>query len=141
MLGPLIIAIALYFKTGYQFCFAILLVPALFALSTLLLARWLYPRPQDLEVQHDTLEARSMDSAFWLYLAGAALIAAGYADFPLIAYHFQKTALLSPIWIPVSYAIAMGFNILSAPFLGYLYDRSGFIVLVIISLLSCFLLL
>jgi hypothetical protein len=25
---------------------------------------------------------------FWIYLAAAALVAAGFADFPLIAYHF-----------------------------------------------------
>ncbi|KTC91567.1 MFS transporter [Fluoribacter dumoffii] len=140
MLGPLILALALYFKMGYQSCFALLLIPALCALSTLLLARWLYPRPQDLEVHHDTLEvtAMSMNTAFWLYLSGAALIAAGYVDFPLIAYHFQKTGLLSPLWIPISYALAKGFNIGSAPLLGYLYDRYGFIILVIISLISCF---
>ncbi|KTD69561.1 MULTISPECIES: MFS transporter [Legionella] len=140
MLGPLILALALYFKIGYQYCFALLLIPALCALSTLLLARWLYPRPQDLEVHHDTLEVAGMgmNTAFWLYLSGAALIAAGYADFPLIAYHFQKTGLLSPLWIPISYAIAKGFNIVSAPLLGHLYDRYGFIILVIVSFLSCF---
>lgn len=140
MLGPLILALALYFKVEYRYCFALLLIPALFALSTLLLSRWLYPRPQDLEVHHDTLEVTgmSMNIAFWLYLSGAALIAAGYADFPLIADHFQKKDLLSPLWIPISYAIAKGFNIVSAPLLGHLYDRYGFIILVIVSLLTCF---
>ncbi|WP_412757306.1 MFS transporter [Legionella bozemanae] len=140
MLGPLILALALYFKVEYRYCFALLLIPALFALSTLLLSRWLYPRPQDLEVHHDTLEVTgmSMNIAFWLYLSGAALIAAGYADFPLIAYHFQKKDLLSPLWIPISYAIAKGFDVVSAPLLGHLYDRYGFIILVIVSLLTCF---
>ncbi|MGM9453102.1 MFS transporter [Legionella bozemanae] len=140
MLGPLILALALYFKVEYRYCFALLLIPALFALSTLLLSRWLYPRPQDLEVHHDTLEVAgmSMNIAFWLYLSGAALIAAGYADFPLIAYHFQKKDLLSPLWIPISYAIAKGFDVVSAPLLAHLYDRYGFIILVIVSLLTCF---
>ncbi|STY27918.1 major facilitator superfamily transporter [Legionella wadsworthii] len=140
MLGPLIIALALYFKLGYQYCFALLLLPAIGALSTLLIACRLFPRPQELEVHHDTLEVSDINknSAFWIYLSGASLIAAGYADFPLMAYHFQKTALLSPLWIPISYAIAKGINIISAPLLGYFYDRSGFIILVIISLLTCF---
>ncbi|WP_454784886.1 MFS transporter [Legionella sp. WA2024007413] len=140
MIGPLIVALALYFKVEYRYCFALLLIPALFALGTLFLSRWLYPRPQDLEVHHDTLEisGMSMNTAFWLYLSGAALIAAGYADFPLIAYHFQKEDILSPLWIPISYALAKGFNIASAPFLGYLYDRHGFIILVLVSLISCF---
>ncbi|VEB34276.1 MFS transporter [Legionella cherrii] len=140
MLGPLILALALYLKLEYRYCFALLLIPALCALSTLWLARWLYPRPQDLEVHHDTLEVTGMNrnTVFWLYLSGAALIAAGYADFPLIAFHFQKTGILSPLWIPISYAIAKGFNIVSAPLLGSLYDRYGFIILVLISFLSCF---
>jgi MFS family permease len=138
MLGPLIVAVVLYFKGGYQESFAILLIPALIALTILVFARWLYPRPQALEVQHDNLEAKGMNSSFWIYLIGASLIAAGYADFPLIAYHFQKKAVLSPIWIPVSYAIAMGLNSLSAPLLGHFYDRKGFAILIVVTVFSCF---
>lgn len=137
MLGPLIVAFVLYFKGGYQLGFAVLLIPALLALTTLIFARWLYPHPQDLEVQQDNIKTTKMDSAFWLYIIGAALIAAGYADFPLIAYHFQKSAILSPIWIPVSYSIAMGVNTLSAPLLGFLYDRKGFSILLIVTIISC----
>ncbi|ARG98345.1 MFS transporter [Legionella micdadei] len=137
MIGPVIIAVALYFKEGYQCSFAILLIPALLALATLLFARWLYPQPQDLEIEQGNLQTLTMNPAFWIYLAGAALIAAGYADFPLIAYHFQKTALLSPTWIPIFYSIAMGASTLSAPLLGYLYDRKGFVVLITVSLISC----
>lgn len=138
MLGPLIVAVALYFKEGYQHSFAILLIPALLALVTLLFARWHYPRPQDLELKLNNVETTNMNSAFWVYLLGSALIAAGYADFPLIAYHFQKNVLLSPVWIPVFYSIAMGVNALSAPLFGFFYDRYGFIVLIIVSLISCF---
>jgi hypothetical protein len=94
MLGPIIVAIVLYFKEGYHVSFAILLIPALIALIILMFARWLYPHPQDLEVKQVNLEAKGMNASFWIYLAGASLIAAGYADFPLIAYHFQKKAAL-----------------------------------------------
>jgi MFS family permease len=137
MLGPLIVAAMLYFKQGYQYSFALLLIPALLALTTLVFARWLYPRPQDLEVRADKLVTINLNSAFWLYLAGTALIAAGYADFPLIAYHFQKTAFLTPIWIAISYAIAMGVTTLSAPLLGRLYDYKGFSILIFVTILSC----
>ena len=115
MLGPLIVALVLYLKGSYQQSFAILLIPALLALTILIFARWLYPHPHELEAQQDRIEAQGMNASFWLYLLGASLIAAGYADFPLMAYHFQKTNVLSPIWIPVSYAIAMGLNSISAP--------------------------
>lgn len=138
MLGPLIIAVVLYCKGGYQTSFAILLIPALMALTVLGIARKLYPHPQSLEIEQDTIKAKGMDSSYWIYLAGASLIAAGYADFPLIAYHFQKTALLSPVWIPVFYAIAMGANTLIAPILGHFYDQKGFLILIIITLLSSF---
>jgi MFS family permease len=138
MVGPLIVAAVLYFKGGYRESFAILLIPALLALSVLVFARWLYPHPQDLEVPHDNLKAKGMNSAFWVYLTGASLIAAGYADFPLIAYHFQKKAILSPIWIPVSYSIAMGVNTLTSPLFGYIYDRNGFSILIVVTIFSCF---
>jgi MFS family permease len=138
MLGPLIVAVVLYFKGGYQESFAILLIPAVIALIILVFARWLYPHPQALEMQHDNLEGKGMNSSFWIYLIGASFIAAGYADFPLIAYHFQKKSVLSPIWIPVSYAIAMGLNSLSAPLLGHFYDRKGFVILILITVFSCF---
>jgi MFS family permease len=137
MLGPLIVAAVLYFKGGYQHSFAILLIPALLALILLGFARYLYPKPQSLEVPHDNLEAKGMNSSFWLYLIGASLIAAGYADFPLIAYHFQKTAILSPVWIPISYAIAMGLNSITAPLFGHFYDRKGFSILMMVTIFSC----
>lgn len=69
---------------------------------------------------------------------GASLIAAGYADFPLMAYHFQKTNVLSTVWIPVSYSIAMGVNTLTAPLFGHFYDRKGFLVLIVVTTLSSF---
>lgn len=138
MVGPLIVAAVLYFKGGYQESFAILLIPALLALTVLGFARWLYPHPQNLETPHDNLEVKGMNSAFWIYLAGASLIAAGYADFPLIAYHFQKTTILSPTWIPVFYSIAMGVNTLTAPFFGHIYDRNGFAILIAVTIFSCF---
>jgi hypothetical protein len=45
---------------------------------------------------------------FWIYLGGAALAAAGFADFPLIAFHFQQAGhRVSPTLVPVFYAVAM----------------------------------
>lgn len=136
MLGPLIVAAVLYFKGGYQHSFAILLIPAILALTILMFARYQYPNPQSLEVQDENLKTQGINSSFWLYLISAAFIAAGYADFSLIAFHFQKTAVLSPIWIPVSYSIAMGVNTLIAPLLGHLYDRFGFFILIIVTIVS-----
>lgn len=137
MLGPLVVATILYFKGSYQHSFAILLIPALSALTILGFARHLYPHPQSLAVPRDSLATKRMDSSFWLYLTGASFIAAGYADFPLIAYHFQKTAIFSPVWLPVFYAAAMGINSLTAPLFGHFYDRKGFLILTLVTIFSC----
>ena len=62
---------------------------------------------------------------FWLYVAAAALLAIGFCDFPLIAYHFEKTKLAGTATIPLLYAAAMVVNGGSAPLFGKLYDRIG----------------
>ena len=138
MLGPMAVAAVLYFRGSYQNCFATLLVPALLALSVLLVARLLYPRPRDLEVGSAELETRGMPRVFWLYLASVALIAAGYADFPLIAFHFEKVASVSKVWVPTLYAVAMGVDALAALVFGRLFDREGISILIVSSLLSAF---
>lgn len=82
------------------------------------------------------LETKGFLKKFWLYLAVIALITAGYADFPLIAYHFKKVSIVSNTWIPVFYAIAMGVDAIAALLFGYLFDRKGVSVLIIVSLFS-----
>jgi MFS family permease len=136
ILGPLIVTLVLYFKESYQVGFAILLVPALMALSVLLAARMLYPRPRDLEVASVELKTGGFPRIFWLYLAAVSLIAAGYVDFPLISFHFEKASVVSKVWIPVFYAVAMGVDALSALFFGRLFDRIGLSILIVVSLLS-----
>lgn len=136
MIGPLIVAAVLYYKGSYQESFALLVIPALIALTVLLIAFKLYPHPHQLEIKLKGLESQGMTLPFWIYLVGAGLIAAGYADFSLIAYHFEKKAILSPVWIPIVYSFAMGIITISAPLLGYLYDRRGFRVLIWVSILS-----
>ncbi len=138
VLGPLIVAAVLYARGDYQAGFAILLVPALLALGVLVAARLLYPQPRDLEQVSPGLDSRGFPRVFWFYLAAVALIAAGYADFPLIAYHFQQTPAITPAWIPVLYAVAMGADALAALFFGRLFDRRGLSVLAGVALLSAF---
>jgi MFS family permease len=136
ILGPLIVAAVLYLNGGYRISFAVLLVPGLLALAVLLVARALYPRPRDLEVASRELRTGGFSRIFWLYLAAVSLIAAGYADFPLIAYHFGKLSVVTKVWIPIFYAVAMGVDALSALFFGRLFDRVGLSILIVVSLLS-----
>lgn len=136
MLGPLLVAGVLYFQHSYRESFAILLIPALIALVLLALARWSYPHPQRLEIKIPSLERKGITPLFWIYLAGSGLIGAGYADFALISYHFEKTSVMPPIWIPITYAIAMGMSGITAPVLGILYDRLGIVILMIITAIA-----
>lgn len=134
--GPLIVAAVIHFRGDYRAGFGILLVPALFALAVLLAAKLLYPRPRDLEVDKPKIETKGLQHAFWLYLAAVGLVAAGYADFPLIAYHFKKVSTVPDTLIPVFYAVAMGVDALAALIFGRLFDRTGISVLIFVSLLS-----
>ncbi len=136
ILGPLIVAGVLYFNGGYRTSFAILFIPALLALAVLLVARALYPRPRDLEAASAQLRTEGFSRVFWLYLTAVSLIAAGYVDFPLISFHFEKLFVVPKVWIPVLYSVAMGVDALSALFFGHLYDRVGLSILIAVTLIS-----
>ncbi len=138
LLGPLTVAGVLYFKGGYQMSFGILLVPALLALSVLIVARFTYPRPRDFEPISAKLESKGFPKIFWLYLAAVGLIAAGYVDFPLIAFHFKRASVASDSWIPLFYAVAMGVDALAALIFGRWFDRMGIPVLIVAVVLSSF---
>ncbi len=137
--GPLIVAAVLLFAKGdYRPGFAILLVPALLALGTLTAARITFPRPQDLEKTNPTPLPQGLRRPFWLYLVAAALLAAGYVDYPLFAFHFQKTALIDNAWIPLYFAVAMAVAAITGLVCGRLYDRYGFKVLIVVALIVAF---
>jgi MFS family permease len=67
---------------------------------------------------------------FWLYVAAAGLLACGFVDFPLLAYHFESAKIAAPVEIPLLYAGAMGVNGLTALIFGRLFDRFGLNTLV-----------
>jgi hypothetical protein len=94
VLGPLAVAAVLYYKGGYETGFALLLIPALIALSLVALAARLYPHPHNLGSASVKLEGKGLSRKYWVYVIAVGFVAAAYADFPLIAYHFKKTAIV-----------------------------------------------
>jgi MFS family permease len=136
LFGPLAVAAIMAHKGEYRFAFAALLLPGLICLGLLLIARLVYPRPQDMEEEPPNVQAKGLPRVFWIYLAGAALVAAGFADFPLIAYHFQKTSSVSQNWVPIAYAIAMAVSGTGSLVFGRLFDRFGISLLIPLTLLS-----
>jgi predicted MFS family arabinose efflux permease len=131
-LGPLITAWVLYRHGGYHHAFAVLLVSALLCLTVLLVAWFLYRQPHELEaepVQPST--GKGFSKAYWIYLAAGILIAAGFADFSLISFHFQKTSTVPQGLIPVFYAVAMATGALASLILGKSLDKFGLPVLML----------
>jgi len=140
MAGPLLVSLVLYTQGQYTYCFAILFFPALVSISMLFISKAAYPDPGQLEEQSKLLKLTNLktNKAYWIYLFGASLVAMGYADFALIAYHLAKIQLLTPVFIPMLYAAALGSNIVMSPLLGYFYDKKGFIILIAITFLTSF---
>jgi len=130
ILGPLIVAAILFVRNDPRTGFAVLLVPAVMALTVLATARFLYPRPRELEAVSTLPETKGFPRVFWIYLAGVACIAAGFADFPLISFHFGQVHTVPDSLIPVFYAVAMGVDAVAALVFGHLFDRMGIAVLV-----------
>jgi MFS family permease len=124
--GPLVVALILYLNGGFRTGFGALLIPALLCLATLVAARLLHPRPHQLEESTGhTFATTKLTRAYWIYLAVGSLIAAGFADFALIGFHFHKANTVPANLIPVFYAVAMASSALASIPLGRLFDRFG----------------
>ena len=137
VVGPLVVAALLHFRYSYRFCLSVLVVPAVATLGVLIFARKSFPHP-------DRFEARSAGSPsgswlpprFWLFLGVVALMASGYVDYPLIAFHFRKSGAIPGSWIPAFYAVAMGTDAVAALAFGHFFDQKGITVLLMACLVS-----
>lgn len=138
IIGPLIVAFVLFFNGSYQTSFTILLIPAVLALSVLVVSRFLYPNPHELEIKTPKLETKGFKHVYWIYMAAVALIALGFVDFPLIAFHFKNSLIVSDSLTPVFYAIAMGVDALAALVFGRLFDKIGLSIMIVVAVISAF---
>jgi MFS family permease len=103
-------------------------VPAAATLITLTAARVNDPFATALRPA-DAPAAGRLPRVFWIYAAAAGLLACGFIDFPLLAFHFQNAGIVRAGSIPLLYAGAMAVNGLSALAFGRLFDRFGIVVL------------
>jgi predicted MFS family arabinose efflux permease len=137
MFGPLAVALVLVLsRHDYKIAFAALAIPAAIAVSLVLVARLFYPRPQDLAAGPARVTTSGLPGVFWVYVAGAALVGAGFADFPLIAYHFQQAGTVSVTLTPVFYAVAMAVSGTGSLIFGRLFDRAGIGILIPLTLVA-----
>jgi MFS family permease len=123
VIGPLIVMAVLAVNGSYRYAFAVLAIPAVLAMSVLVFARLTYPSPEKFETHAASDKPTGLPSVFWLYLGSIAFVAAGFVDFPLIAFHVKSHSILEDRWIPLLYAGAMGIDALSALVFGRWYDK------------------
>jgi len=136
VMGPLAVAAMLYWHGGFPGGFAILVIPAVLGLCVLLVIQYIYPNPSDFEQKTLDIKGEGLPGVFWIYLIAVGLVASGYADFPLIAYHFQKQEIAIEQTIPLFYAVAMAVDAVAALVFGWLFDRTGISILIVAVLCS-----
>lgn len=135
VIGPLLFAVSLAVYGGYGTGFAVLAIPFVLMVAALVYAKKSAPDPAAFEKESSPVSEQPPYSRVLIpYGTFTVLTMAGFAVFPLIAYHFSAASIVPPAQIPVFYAIAMAADALFALVIGKLYDRVGFSVLVIIPL-------
>jgi MFS family permease len=142
LLGPLLLAAILTWRDGdYRFAFAILAVPGVVLIGMLAWLRTRVPDPRDYETSADdtdpagekpvpTAQFSRLPATFWQYVAVVAVLSAGVASFPLIAFHALERHLAVDATIPLLFAAAMAVDGVSGFMVGRLYDAYGPRVLV-----------
>ena len=133
VLGPLLVAASVARTHHFGPAFLWLGVPAGAAFIALIFARAARPSKG---TPPPAPRGIKLPNVFWIYVAAAGLLALGFVDFPLLAYHFQQGSLVKPEVIPLLYAGAMGVNGLTALVFGRLFDRYGIQIIVVGILVS-----
>jgi MFS family permease len=129
-IGPLFVALVLFFGASHRVAFTALLGAAALSLATLTVARVFFPLPARLELKRPTSGSRDFSRAYWLYMTAGAFFAAGLTSFELISVHLGAEHLVSDRWMPVYLSAATVMGIIASLVLGKLYDRIGISVVV-----------
>ena len=143
-LGPLILFIIFYIqgdsntREAYTLSFLFLGLMGLVTIGLLLLAKRVYPHPEEFDQSHTSDLPLHLTRPFWLYMVAVSFLALGFADFPLVSFHMVQSSLLNSQWIPLVYSLAMIVDALSALVFGTLFDKIGVKSLMIAIFLSAF---
>jgi MFS family permease len=100
------------------------------------MARILYPKPEELGAPIVHGDHAAFSRMFWVYLIGAALVAAGFADYSLIAFHFGRADHVPLTMVAVFYSVAMAVSGSASLLFGWLLDRHGMAVLIPLTIVS-----
>ena len=106
--GPLIFSAVFLMQGDYRGGFVLLLIPFVLMMAALFITRMKAPVPEEMEMASGSSGKNISSRALMPYGAFTALTMAGFAVFPLIAFHYSSTAIVPYAQIPLFYAIAMG---------------------------------
>jgi MFS family permease len=123
--GPLIAALVLARHGLYRDAFLWLGIPAALTVIIVMIVALRFPQAAKISAAPEHGRDKRLSRAFWYYSAAATLIAFGFADYPLISYHFSKAHTVSAAMVPVFYAGAMGASGAISLVFGRWFDSRG----------------
>jgi MFS family permease len=137
--GPLLLAAVLSAHAGdYRLAFGVLIIPGVLVLILLGWLRFRVPDPRSYESDSPASSpspaaatarrggiARGLPARFWHYVITIGVLSCGVAAFPLLAYHAQRTGLLTDAQVPILFAVAMAVDGAAGLVMGRIYDRRG----------------
>ncbi len=122
LLGPLIMFAILSTGPHFKLAFALLAIPAAFALVTLYATYRKFPHPEVAEPTQEKFSLKNFSRPFWIFITGAALVGAGTINFALVSFHLQKQAIATTAHIPLFYMAAIAVSAVFALVGGKWFD-------------------
>jgi MFS family permease len=91
--------------------------------------------PEPATTDHTVAPVVALPSRFWWFAVAAGLCTAGLVTYGLIGYHLVRDHLVGTAAVPLLYAAAMAAGAVAALITGFVYDRSGPWILLVLPLL------
>ena len=136
LFGPLSVAAVLAWRGSYRLAFAALLIPTVICLTLVLAGAPLLSASARSGSQDRRREGEGTAASVLDLPGRGGAVAAGFADFPLIAYHFTKASTVPKDFVPIAYAIAMGVSGTGSLAFGRMFDRFGIGLLIPLTLVG-----
>ncbi len=123
IIGPLSMAIVLFYRETYQFAFSLLIIPAIIGIIVLIIAHWYYGKKRLASEKNVPLGPMS-SRKFMLYSVAIAISAAGLYQAAFVLYGANSSGVTTYA-IPLIFLVAMASEGFFGVVFGVLYDKIG----------------